>query len=165
MREGAGPVAQWLSLPTLLWRPRVCGFGSQAWTQHSSSSHTMVASHIKWRKIGADVGSVAVLLKQGEEDWQQMLAQGQFSSPHNSQKKIREGMQETGHLIQERGIRNLQEDGKKKPQDESCVEVQGRAGTWRTLRDASKKTQVTGHSSVQYLEETGTHGRDLGMNQ
>ena len=43
-------------------------WGSQvrilAWTQHCLSSHTVAASHIKWRKIGADVGSMTVFLKQ-----------------------------------------------------------------------------------------------------
>ena len=34
----------------------------------------------KWRKIGTDVSSGTILLKQKEEDWQQRLAQGQSSS-------------------------------------------------------------------------------------
>ena len=35
----------------------------------------------KKRKIGTDVSSGTIFLKQKEEDWQQMLAQGQSSSP------------------------------------------------------------------------------------
>ena len=38
------------------------------------------ASHIKQKKIGTDVSSVTIFLKQKEEDWQQMLVQGQPSS-------------------------------------------------------------------------------------
>ena len=36
--------------------------------------------HTKWRRIGTDVNSATIFLKQEEEDWQQMLAQGQSSS-------------------------------------------------------------------------------------
>ena len=46
-----------------------------------SSSHAVAASHIGWRKIGTDVRSVTIFLKQKGEDWQQTLAQGQSSSP------------------------------------------------------------------------------------
>ena len=34
----------------------------------------------KTEKIGTDLSSVTIFLKQKEEDWQQMLAQGQSSS-------------------------------------------------------------------------------------
>ena len=37
--------------------------------------------HTKWRKTGTDVSSGTIFLKQKEEDWQQMLAQGESSSP------------------------------------------------------------------------------------
>ena len=40
-------------------------------------------THEKWRKIGTDVSSATVLLKQKEEDWQHMLAEGQSSSQKN----------------------------------------------------------------------------------
>ena len=54
---------------------------------HHSSSHTVVVSHIqkKKRKIGTDVSSVTIFLKQKEEDWHQMLAQGQSSSHTHTQ--------------------------------------------------------------------------------
>ena len=45
------------------------------------------ASHIKWRKIDRDVSSVSVFLKEKEEDWQQMLAQGQPSSKKKKTRK------------------------------------------------------------------------------
>ena len=35
--------------------------------------------HTKQRKTGTDVSSGPLFLKQKEEDWQQVLAQGQFS--------------------------------------------------------------------------------------
>ena len=41
--------------------------------------------YTKWRKIATDVNSVTIYLKEKEEDWQQMLAQGQSSS---TKKKI-----------------------------------------------------------------------------
>ena len=40
-------------------------------------------------KIGTDVGSRTISLKQKEEDWQQMLAQGRFSSHTHTHKKLR----------------------------------------------------------------------------
>ena len=40
----------------------------------------MVAAQIKQRTMGTNVSSVTVFLKQKEEEWQQMLAQGQSSS-------------------------------------------------------------------------------------
>ena len=51
------------------------------------SSHTVVASHIQKRKSATDVSSETTFLKQKEEDWQQMLAQGQSSSPKIKRKK------------------------------------------------------------------------------
>ena len=39
--------------------------------------------HTKWRKIGTNVSSATIFRKQKEEDWQQVLAQGQSSSPKN----------------------------------------------------------------------------------
>ena len=32
----------------------------------------LASSHIKWRKIGIDVSSATIFLKQKEEDWQQI---------------------------------------------------------------------------------------------
>ena len=64
-------------------------FGSLgSWVQipgadlHHSISQALAATHIqKQRKIGIDVTSGPIFLKQKEEDWQWMLAQGQSSSP------------------------------------------------------------------------------------
>ena len=45
------------------------------------SSHAVVGvPHTKWRKMGTDVSSGQIFLKQKEEEWQQMLAQGESSS-------------------------------------------------------------------------------------
>ena len=46
MTLGAGPMAEWLILGTLLWGPGVRGFRSLAWTWHRSSGHAEVASHM-----------------------------------------------------------------------------------------------------------------------
>ena len=54
---GASLVAYFLGLHTPLWWSGVHGFGSRARTQHCSSSHTVVASHMKQKKIGSDVSS------------------------------------------------------------------------------------------------------------
>ena len=79
----ASQVAQQLSSRApLLQCPGVQGFGSWVWIQHNSSDLAVAASHIKYGKIGTDVS--LIFLKQKEEDWQQLLAQGQ--SP--SQKKV-----------------------------------------------------------------------------
>ena len=43
-------------------QPGVCRFGSQAQTQHHSSSHAVAVSHIKQRKIGTDVSSGPIFL-------------------------------------------------------------------------------------------------------
>ena len=43
---GAGPVAEWLSLCSLLWRPRVSPVQILGADLHCSSSHTEVSSHI-----------------------------------------------------------------------------------------------------------------------
>ena len=45
-------------------QPGIHRFGSQAWNQHCSLGHAMVASHIKQKKIGTDVSSVTVILLQ-----------------------------------------------------------------------------------------------------
>ena len=59
---GAGPVAQGLSSHALLGPPGVCGFGSWAQTWHHMSSHAVVVSRIKQRKIGTDVSSGPIFL-------------------------------------------------------------------------------------------------------
>ena len=41
----------------------------------------------KQRKVGTDVSSGTILLKQKEEDWQQGLVQGQSSSPKTNKQK------------------------------------------------------------------------------
>ena len=48
---------------------------------HCPSSHAGGSSQTKQGNIGTDVSSGTIFLKQKEEDWQQMLAQGYFSSP------------------------------------------------------------------------------------
>ena len=42
--------------------------------------------HTKQRKIGTDISSLTIFLKQKEEDWQQMLAQSQSYSPKEKRK-------------------------------------------------------------------------------
>ena len=46
------------------------------------ATHAGAASHKKWRRIETDVNSGTIFLKQKEEHWQQMLAQGQSSHIH-----------------------------------------------------------------------------------
>ena len=43
---------------------------------HCSSSHAVAESHIQNRGRRQDVSSVTIFLKQNQEDWQKMLAQG-----------------------------------------------------------------------------------------
>ena len=46
--QGAGPVAQWLSVHILLWRPGVHRFGSRGWTWYHLARHAVVGvPHIK----------------------------------------------------------------------------------------------------------------------
>ena len=54
---------------------------------HRLSSHAVAASYIQKIKIGINVSSGTIFLKQKEEDWQQMLAQG----PSSSSKQKEEG--------------------------------------------------------------------------
>ena len=42
--------------------------------------------HTKYKKIGTDLISATIFLKEKEEDWQKMLAQGQSSLPKNKKK-------------------------------------------------------------------------------
>ena len=39
-------MAEWLSSHAPLWQPRVCQFGSWAWTWHGSSGHVEAAFNI-----------------------------------------------------------------------------------------------------------------------
>ena len=61
-----------------------CSLGSLVWIP-GPDPHKLIkpccggTPHTKWRKIATDVSSVTTFLKQKEEDWQQMLAQGQSS--------------------------------------------------------------------------------------
>ena len=64
--------------------PGFVGLDHRCRPAHHSSSRAV--PHTKWRRIGRDVSSVAVFLKQKEEDWQQMLAQSQSSSPKKGKK-------------------------------------------------------------------------------
>ena len=50
----------------------------------SLARHAVMAPNIKQRKTGTDVTSATIFLKQQEEDWQQILAQGQSSSKKKS---------------------------------------------------------------------------------
>ena len=49
------------------------------------------SSSSKKRNIGADISSATIFLKQKQEDWQQMLAQGQSSSPKKTKKEKKKG--------------------------------------------------------------------------
>ena len=76
-------MAEWLSYYALLQQTVFHKFGSQVQT------YTLLIKpccggipHTKQRKISTDVSSGTIFLKQKEEGWQQMLAQGQFSSPN-----------------------------------------------------------------------------------
>ena len=42
----------------------------------------------KWKRMGTDVSAEPLFLERKEEDWQQVLAQGQSSSPKNKNEKI-----------------------------------------------------------------------------
>ena len=80
-------MAKWLSSRALLQQPRVRQFRSWAQTWHRSSSHAEVASHIAQPERPASrIYSYIRALgsKKKEEDWQQMLAQGQSSSPRKA---------------------------------------------------------------------------------
>ena len=61
---------------------------SGLWVWIADTTHTPLIKpccgsipHIIQRKIATEVRSATVFLKQKEEDWQQMLAQGESSSP------------------------------------------------------------------------------------
>ena len=81
LQYGAGPGAQWLSSCTLLQWPGDHRF--ESWVQ---TYRPLIKPgcgdipHIKQRKTATDVSSAAIFLKQKEEDWHQILAQGQSSS-------------------------------------------------------------------------------------
>ena len=79
----AGPVAEWLSSYTLLWRPRVSLVRIPGWTWHPSSDHVEVASHIlqlegpatkTYNYIVGGFGEKKQKEKK-KEHWQQLLAQ------------------------------------------------------------------------------------------
>ena len=95
------------------WQPRILGFGSWAQTQHHLSSHAMVACHIKQRKIGTDVSSVTVFLKQKEEDWQQMLAQGQSSSHTQKKPEVKFFKKNNHNYVKQISMYRLMSIGKK----------------------------------------------------
>ena len=62
--------------PGPLQQPGVRQFGSRRAAMHHLANYAVVASHIKWRKMGMDVSPGPVFLsKKKQEDWQ-MLAQG-----------------------------------------------------------------------------------------
>ena len=67
---GASPGAWWLSAHTPLQQPEVHGLRSQAQTYTPLiKPHCGGVPHAKQRRIGPDVRSVTVFLKQKEEDW------------------------------------------------------------------------------------------------
>ena len=77
---GAGPMAQWLNSRTPLQQPGVRQFASWPWTQHHSSSHGEVMSHIaelEGPKTGIYNYVLAGFEEKKREDWQQMIAEGQ----------------------------------------------------------------------------------------
>ena len=51
---------------------------------------------MKQRKIGTDVSSRTIFLKQKEEDWQWMLAQGQSFSPKKRKRAVRKLLYKAG---------------------------------------------------------------------
>ena len=71
---------------TLLWWPAVQWFESQAWTHTPFIKPGCGSIPQTKQKIGTDVSSATIFLKQKEEDRQQMLAQGQ--SPSHTHKRI-----------------------------------------------------------------------------
>ena len=95
------PVAQWLSSRPLLQQLAFVGPDTQPGPMHCSSSHCGCIPHAKQRKIGIDVSSATIFLKQKEKDWQQMLAQGQSSS--HTQKVIKEQKMSQTHTKQKMG--------------------------------------------------------------
>ena len=72
--------------------------------------------HTKKRKVGTDVSSATIFLKWKEEDGQQILAQGQSSSPKKGKEKKRNYPQwntEKKSEVNERSISELRENFKK----------------------------------------------------
>ena len=68
----------------LLQRPRFAG-SDPGCGPALLASHAVEGSHIQSRKIGIDVSSGLIFVKQKkEEDWQRMLAQGEPSSQKNN---------------------------------------------------------------------------------
>ena len=79
-------MAQRLSSSTLLWWPGVCRFRSQVQTYIPLIKPCWGGiPHTEQRKTDTNVSSGTIFLKQKEEDWQQMLAQGQSSSQKKKQ--------------------------------------------------------------------------------
>ena len=87
----ARPMAQWLNSHALLWRPWVHGFRS--WVRTYTLLIKPCFACIPRRKTritynqDIQLSTGAVGRKKKEEDWQQMLAQGQSSSPKSILKK------------------------------------------------------------------------------
>ena len=89
--RGVCPMAEWLSLHALLWQSRVCRFRSWVWTYIllikpccGGIPHRRTGMTYNW-DIQPCTGALGREKK--EEDWQQMLAQGQYSSPKNKKFK------------------------------------------------------------------------------
>ena len=62
--------------------------GIRSWPQTYSTHQPRCGgiAHTKQRKTSTDVSSGTLFLKQEEEDWQRMLAQGDFSSSKNTKR-------------------------------------------------------------------------------
>ena len=83
---GASPVALWLSSRAPLWWLGFASLDPGCGLTHHSSSHAVAASHIEELEgITTRIYNYVLGLWGGKkkEDWQQMLAQGQSSSPKN----------------------------------------------------------------------------------
>ena len=79
--QGVGLEAYWLSLAHSASATPVCRFRSQVQT-YTTCRRPCCGSvrRTKYGKMGTDVSLGPLFLKQKEEDWQQVLAQGQSSS-------------------------------------------------------------------------------------
>ena len=86
----AGLLVQQLSSCALFRWPGVHRFGSQVQIYTALVKPCCGGIPLtEQRKFGTEVSSATIFFKQKVEDWQQMLAQGQSSSPHSPlQKKL-----------------------------------------------------------------------------
>ena len=71
----------------LLWWPGFVGSNPRCGPTPLIKPRCGGVPHTKQRKIGTDVSSATIFFKQKVEEWQQMLPQGQSSSPKKKSKK------------------------------------------------------------------------------